>query len=95
VTEKNDELILSEVLEVLYEKKLLSVLVEGGAKLMSGFLRAELCDKLHLFIAPKILGADALSSIGELNLRHLDDSIELHDVLLKVLDNTLLVEGYF
>ncbi len=95
VTEKNDELILSEVLEVLYEKKLLSVLVEGGAKLMSGFLRVDLCDKLHLFIAPKILGADALSSIGELNLRHLNDSIELHDALLKVLDNTLLVEGYF
>ncbi|RFM25270.1 MAG: bifunctional diaminohydroxyphosphoribosylaminopyrimidine deaminase/5-amino-6-(5-phosphoribosylamino)uracil reductase RibD [Candidatus Thermochlorobacter aerophilum] len=95
VTEKNDELALSEVLEVLYEKKLLSVLVEGGAKLVSSFIRAKLCDKLHVFIAPKILGADALSSVGQLNLRHVEDSIRLHDLSLKVLNDTLLIEGYF
>lgn len=95
ITEKNDELNLSEALDALVEKKLLSVMVEGGAKLISGFLRAQLCDKLHLFIAPKILGADALSSVGQLNLRHVEDSIELRELSLKVLGETLLVEGYF
>lgn len=95
VTEKNDELNLNEVLEILHERKVLLVMIEGGAKLIASFLRTKLCDKLHLFIAPKILGADALSSIGQLNLRHLEDSIELHELSLKVLGDTLLVEGYF
>lgn len=95
ITEKNDELSLPQVMEQLYEAKILSVLVEGGAKLFASFLRAKLCDKLYLFVAPKILGADALSGIGQLNLKHLSDSILLHRLSLKLLEETLLIEGYF
>ncbi|MCS7012518.1 MAG: bifunctional diaminohydroxyphosphoribosylaminopyrimidine deaminase/5-amino-6-(5-phosphoribosylamino)uracil reductase RibD [Chloroherpetonaceae bacterium] len=95
VAEKNDELSLVQVMEALYEEKVLSVLVEGGAKLFASLIRAQLCDKLYLFIAPKILGADALSSIGQLNLRHLDESVKLRNLSLKILEETVLLEGYF
>jgi diaminohydroxyphosphoribosylaminopyrimidine deaminase / 5-amino-6-(5-phosphoribosylamino)uracil reductase len=95
VGEKNDELNLNDVLSQLYEENILSVMVEGGAKIFAGFLKARLCDKLHAFVAPKFVGADGLSGIGALGFTHIDESVALHSLTLKLLDETLLIEGYF
>ncbi len=95
VGEKNDELNLLDVLERLHEEKVLSVMVEGGAKIFASFLKTGLCDKLHAFIAPKLLGADGLGGIGALGFKHVQDSVALQHLSLKLLDDTLLVEGYF
>ncbi len=49
---------LNQVIEILYDKKILSVLVEGGGKINHSFLKAKLTDKFYFFIASKILGGD-------------------------------------
>ena len=55
-----------------------SVMVEGGAALITSLLRARLVDRLAVCIAPKILGA-GIEAVGDLGIRDLADSISLSD----------------
>lgn len=48
------------LLERLAKEGLLHVLVEGGSQVAGAFLSAGLVDELWLFVAPKVLGADAV-----------------------------------
>lgn len=45
----------------LYNRGITSVMVEGGAKAISGFLQSDIWDLWHSFTAPKIIGADGIS----------------------------------
>ncbi len=47
---------LNEILEVLYEKNISSILVEGGGKLINSFLQEKLFDEVILFTDKKIIG---------------------------------------
>jgi len=95
VREKSESLNLLDVMRLLHEEQLLSVMVEGGAQLFASLIKAGLCDKLHAFIAPKLIGGDGLASIGEFGLKKVADSIELKNTSIKVLPDCLIVEGYF
>ncbi|MEE2746348.1 MAG: bifunctional diaminohydroxyphosphoribosylaminopyrimidine deaminase/5-amino-6-(5-phosphoribosylamino)uracil reductase RibD [Pseudomonadota bacterium] len=59
---------LFSLLEVLGNRGLNSVLVEGGQLLATSFMEANLVDSLAWFHAPKIIGDDGLSSIGSLKV---------------------------
>jgi len=48
---------LALVLRDLYARGVCAVLCEGGHQLAGALLRAELCDRLDLILAPKLLGA--------------------------------------
>jgi diaminohydroxyphosphoribosylaminopyrimidine deaminase/5-amino-6-(5-phosphoribosylamino)uracil reductase len=48
--------------------------VEGGAEVAAALLRAHLVDRLHLFTAPILLGAEALPGVGPLGLDRLADA---------------------
>ena len=58
------------------EFSITSLMVEGGAKLFSNFVREKLADELHLFIAPKILG-NGLHTFSELNFTQMQKAIKL------------------
>lgn len=47
---------LNQVLDILYEKQICSVLVEGGGRVIDSFLSRGLCDELLLFTANKLIG---------------------------------------
>lgn len=53
-----------------------SILVEGGAGVYSAMLAAKLVDELHVFVAPKILGA-GLGSFSSLNIDYMNQAINL------------------
>ena len=55
-----------------------SAVVEGGAELITGFLRARLVDRLAVCIAPKVLGR-GIEAIGDLGVRELSESLSLTD----------------
>lgn len=55
-----------------------SVMVEGGAALITALLREGLVDRLAVCIAPKILGA-GIEAVGDLGIRDLAESIALAD----------------
>lgn len=47
---------LASLAEVLFRKGVCSVIIEAGQSLNDSFMRSGLCDKLHIFVAPKLLG---------------------------------------
>lgn len=53
-----------------------SAMVEGGAALITGFLRERLVGRLAVCIAPKILGS-GIEAVGDLGVRDLADSLTL------------------
>lgn len=56
------------------------LLVEGGAQLLTTFLKQGLYNKIYHFQSPKIVGQEGLSSIGNLNIRNFDNTIELEKI---------------
>jgi diaminohydroxyphosphoribosylaminopyrimidine deaminase/5-amino-6-(5-phosphoribosylamino)uracil reductase len=55
-----------------------SVMVEGGAALITSFLHDRLVDRLAVCIAPKILGR-GIEAVGDLGISSLTDSLTLAD----------------
>jgi len=47
---------LNEILDILYEQNISSILVEGGGKLINSFLQEKLFDEVILFTDKKIIG---------------------------------------
>lgn len=65
---------IRRVLATLAGRGITRLLVEGGATLAAALLRAHLVDRLHLFDAPILLGADALPGVGPLGAGPLGDT---------------------
>ena len=91
---EGDLLDLHEVLRKLGELNIASVMVEGGRKVFSSFLREELADKLLYFIAPRIVGG-GIGPFDEIEICSIGESIELKNVRIRRMSHDLLIEGYF
>jgi diaminohydroxyphosphoribosylaminopyrimidine deaminase/5-amino-6-(5-phosphoribosylamino)uracil reductase len=60
-----DRLDVARVLRVLAQKKVLSLLVEGGSEVHWSFLARKLVDKFYFVVAPLVLGGrDAVAAVG-------------------------------
>jgi diaminohydroxyphosphoribosylaminopyrimidine deaminase/5-amino-6-(5-phosphoribosylamino)uracil reductase len=71
---------LVPILEELHRREIQGLLVEGGAKIAGAFLRAELVNKASFFIAPLILGGDALGAIAGAGALAVEEAVRLRDV---------------
>jgi riboflavin-specific deaminase-like protein len=67
---------LGALLAELYARGVRSVMVEGGAALITSLLRDRLVDRLAVCIAPKVLGS-GIEAVGDLGVRELADSLTL------------------
>jgi riboflavin biosynthesis pyrimidine reductase len=72
----NGRIDLTACLSTLGEKKISSILVEGGSQIITSFIREQLFDKLITITAPKILG-QGIEAIGNLGILTVDDAIKL------------------
>ncbi|AZZ37991.1 bifunctional diaminohydroxyphosphoribosylaminopyrimidine deaminase/5-amino-6-(5-phosphoribosylamino)uracil reductase RibD [Bdellovibrio sp. qaytius] len=72
---------LDDLLNQLWNLKIKSVFVEGGARTYSGFLTAGLIDRLHVFTAPVIIGSgDGLSWSEYFSIPALEHKLVLKNV---------------
>jgi diaminohydroxyphosphoribosylaminopyrimidine deaminase/5-amino-6-(5-phosphoribosylamino)uracil reductase len=79
----------------LAEEEVQSLLLEGGPTLAGAFLRADLIDKLVLFVAPKLIGGDdAPSLFAGPGLRSLADAVEISSLETSRVGEDLLLSGY-
>ena len=69
---------LRALLSELHSLGVRSVMVEGGAALITSFLGERLVDRLAVCIAPKILGR-GIEAVGDLGIADLRDSLILAD----------------
>ena len=71
------------------EEHITSLIVEGGGQLAAAFLRAQLVDKVHIYLAPRILG-EGVAAIADLNTQCIADSLMLKNVHTRALGADLL-----
>ena len=83
---------LGALLGRLVDLGMRSVMVEGGATLITALLREGLVDRLAVCVAPKILGA-GIEAVGDLGIRDLAKSINLTEVTFTPRGGDLLLEG--
>jgi len=69
---------LGVLMEELHGRGVRSIMVEGGASLITALLRDRLVDRLAVCVAPKILGR-GVEAVGDLGIRDLTDSLTLAD----------------
>ncbi|SHK88826.1 bifunctional diaminohydroxyphosphoribosylaminopyrimidine deaminase/5-amino-6-(5-phosphoribosylamino)uracil reductase RibD [Desulforamulus aeronauticus] len=86
---------LVKLMEILGEKQITSVLIEGGGKVNGSALTAGIVDKVAWFLALKIIGGDAAPGPvrGE-GVAALKDATKLYDVALERLGEDTLITGY-
>ena len=84
---------LLELLRRLGREGVLQVLVEGGAEVYGSFLTQRLADELVVFIAPKLIGCDALSWTGALQVNRMGDAVGLEDVVIGSEGNDAVIRG--
>ena len=84
---------LRRVLADLARDGIKSVLIEGGGTLAARALRDGLVDRLALFLAPKLLGAEGRPAIGALGLRRMTQAIALRDVTVERIGDDLLIDA--
>ncbi len=75
---------LDKVLLKLGEEGVLTLLTETGTRLNTAFLAAGLVDRLHLFIAPQIMGSDAVPAF-----RGMPQFVKMNDVEVERYGNDL------
>ncbi|MBI4714807.1 MAG: dihydrofolate reductase family protein, partial [Nitrospirae bacterium] len=83
------------LLDLLGERGITSILVEGGSELNAVLLREKIADKVVFFVAPKIIGGqDAVSAVGGVSPKSLIDAVPLRDLRVRKVGKDLMVEGY-
>jgi diaminohydroxyphosphoribosylaminopyrimidine deaminase/5-amino-6-(5-phosphoribosylamino)uracil reductase len=87
-----DFLDLREILGDLASRGAMNLLVEGGGTVFTSFLEAKLADKLHIFIAPKILGGERSSVKGFPALK-LEDAPHLRSMSIRECGGDIWIEG--
>lgn len=85
---------LDQVMTHLYQQGIFSVMVEGGAGLITALLQQQLADSVHVAIAPKILGS-GIAAIGDLHCVTMAEARPLYDVTYTQVDQQMICEGHF
>jgi diaminohydroxyphosphoribosylaminopyrimidine deaminase/5-amino-6-(5-phosphoribosylamino)uracil reductase len=67
---------LVHMLELLGQRGIASLLVEGGAGLITALLQQKLADRLVVFVTPRIMGS-GIEAVGELNIAEVSRTIPL------------------
>jgi len=84
---------LSEGLELLARRGVKRLLVEGGAKVLTSFLRRRLVDRAEVEIAPLWLGAQGTASVCDLGFAQLGQAARLAHAEVERLGASVLVRG--
>lgn len=83
---------LPALLSMLRERGVGSVMVEGGAKLITSLLRQRLVDRLVVGVAPKILGT-GIEAIGDLGIDDLARAVRLDGARVTAYGADLVIDG--
>ena len=89
---KAQQVDLKDLLKKLGEKKINSVLVEGGAKIITSFLKEKLADRMIIIIAPLIMGK-GLSSINDREIKKIKDTLSFSSLQLYQYGKDLVLDG--
>lgn len=85
---------LRDLMRILHDRKISSILVEGGGRVNHSFINKGFIDRLYCFISPKILGGNdgvaVYSGPGPLKIEDVKIMTEME---YKLLDDNILLTG--
>jgi diaminohydroxyphosphoribosylaminopyrimidine deaminase / 5-amino-6-(5-phosphoribosylamino)uracil reductase len=92
----NDGLIdVSDLLKLLGEKQITTILVEGGSRLLGYCFDNHLVDKVFAYVSPIIIGGEgARTAVGGEGVAKVSDAFKLKKVRMEEFDNEFLISGY-
>lgn len=86
---------IQDLLSTLQKKEIISVLVEGGGKVLGSFVDAGVIDKVYAFHAPIIVGGKkAIGAVGGQGVQTISQAIHLKNLSYRRFDDNLLTTGY-
>ncbi len=86
---------IEHVLNVLGQRRMTNILVEGGSELLGSFFDAGFGDEIHAFIAPSLIGGrDARSPIGGKGLPLISDARKITPTV-QTLGSDVYIHGRF
>ncbi|MBM7691080.1 diaminohydroxyphosphoribosylaminopyrimidine deaminase/5-amino-6-(5-phosphoribosylamino)uracil reductase [Peribacillus deserti] len=84
-----------EVLKILGERLVSSLMIEGGGTINAAFLQNKLVDKVVLYMAPKLIGGrDAATFFEGTGIDKMADAIELEDIDVVKIGKDFKFTGY-
>jgi len=89
--DENGELDLKSTLKELGKLNIASILVEGGNKVFTSFIKHNLYDDILLFLTPKILG-NGVSAIGNLGIYDIRKAVKVKVKAVDTIGDDILVE---
>jgi GTP cyclohydrolase II len=87
-----DGLDLHATLEALFDDGIRSMLVEGGARVITSFLSLGLADRLVVAIAPRVMGSGT-DAVNDLGITEVASSIRLERRAVHVAGDDVLIAG--
>lgn len=87
----NQKIHLKSLLSQLAKMNITSLLVEGGSKVFTSFIKQKLFDDVVVFIAPKLIG-DGIPLIGNLGINHINKTYNLKLKSFEVIANDIVAE---
>lgn len=92
---KDERVDIHYLMKALGERKIDSVLLEGGSTLNYTALNEGIVDKVISFIAPKILGgSNAKTPVGGEGIKYVKDAISLHNIEILKFQDDIMIQGY-
>ena len=92
---KNDLVDIEELLKTLGRREIISVLVEGGSKLLGSFFDYDLVDKVLTFISPIIVGGNqATAAVGGCGINNISEACHLNKLSTERFGDNILMSGY-
>ncbi len=95
IPSKNNRVDLKNLMSVLGDAGIDSILLEGGSTLNYSALEEGIVDKVITFISPKIFGGTSSKTpVGGVGIEHVKDSILLTDTEVTKFDEDIMIEAY-
>lgn len=89
------EISLPSLMKELYQREIISILVEGGGKTLGSFVDERLVDKVYAFLAPLLIGGEeAIGSVLGKGAERVSAALRLRDTKHYTFDTDHLIAGY-
>jgi len=88
----NHRVDLTKLFAELGKRKISSVLVEGGAAVITSLLKGKLVDRVVIIIAPKIVGK-GVEAVGDLGIKSMNESLKLTYKKILRKGDDLIIDG--
>jgi diaminohydroxyphosphoribosylaminopyrimidine deaminase/5-amino-6-(5-phosphoribosylamino)uracil reductase len=90
--DEEGKIYLLDLLKKLGKRNISSILVEGGAKVITSFLRQGLADKIIVAIGPKIMGR-GIEAVGDLGISNINHALKLSSMKTHRRGEDLIIEA--